>query len=920
MALDMSFPRRPIVEAFLAGVWRNLTTDVRQKPAITITRGRKDWAAKPSPSLAKFTLDDTAGNYNPVNAMGVYHGFEFVNAPARIALEVGQDAFTRTVGSGWGTSPQNGAWSAATNGSATSSVSSNEGRHVVSATSTFQRNTLETIVVGDIEVRVSVTIDGVSNVTGGPLEPANIMLRSQNANADYYMCRMVVTTAEQVQLSIMLRDTTTVAGPVTLGTAYSGQQWRVAAHIEGGTIRFKAWPTSGLEPLDWQVTTIRSAPFGPGWPGIRSGVGSGNTNTPVTFRYDDLELRLPRLHGEVSKWDPSRDLGEVNKTVAVEVSGLARRLSNFKKPLRSSSYRYITTTDDFTLTDYWPLDELPDATVLGASYTGNTPAQFTRQDDGFGVLVGSIKWGAAGGLAGIERAPEIANGGLITLPINNTALGSSYSVSWVQKISADSGAFVFIQNTDIANTISFTFYTNATYEVYRRTTNPISPQLLFSGSFDAIAGYDDVWHTISLYSVNSGGQTDWWLSIDGATPTGTGVAVTYSPPSLVEFWLEIASREPGAFGQVVVSPTYNGDFANGLYRAAFGNTAEGAVERIVRLSEEEGVPYDYRGALGVVDPTATLVGVQRTRTYLELVDECVAVDRGSRYEPKGANAVAVRTVDSTLGQTPVVTLDYAAGEVAEPFKPITDDQGVVNDVTAKRPNGGEYRYERTVGPKNTADPGTQAGAVGRSDGDVDTNTATDLDLPGQAEWRVALGTVDAPRGPVHVDLTAPDVSAAQAALVMDVNIDDLLVVDNAQGAGLYLPYRALVRGYTETLDTAFLHRIAFNCTPAQPYDVFVLGESLLAGCTSKGTPSTLASGVDDNDTSLSVATTVNALWLTGAQSTPALLGGEEVTITNVTGTSSPQTFTVTRSVNGVVRSWGAGTAIEVLNPARLAPS
>lgn len=908
MALDMSFPRRPIMEAFLAGAWRSLT--VRQSPAMTITRGRKDWSAKPSPSLWKFTLDDTDGDYNPADAMGAYYGHEFLNAPARLALEVGTDAFTRTVASGWGDSPQNGAWSAATNGSGTSAVSSNEGRHVISATSTFQRNTLETISVKDLEVRVSVTIDGVSNVTGGPLEPANIMLRSQNANADYYMCRMVVTTAEQVQLSIMVRDSVTVAGPITLGTAYTGQQWRVAAHMEAGTIRFKAWPAATDEPLDWQISTIRQAPFGPGWPGIRSGVGASNTNTPVTFRYDNLELRLNRMHGEVSQWKPDRDLAGVDKTVSVEVSGLSRRLSTFKKPLRSSLYRYATTTSDLTPAEYWPMDERPDATILGASHVGSAPVDGTS----------AIKWGAETGLAGIGRAPSVADAGHMTVNVTNSALATSWSVFFVYRQSDGSDgsdAFVSLWTDDTVGSfdlVSIDLQRTGTYEIVFWG----SPTTLFSGTIPQ--SLREGWHTISLTAERDGASaTDFYLSIDGATPVGVGASpATYAPLYRMDPTAGLDGSGAWALGQFLVfpEPIYSNNIAQNLHNAAFGHLSEGAVTRALRLGAEQGIPVEYRG-----DPTLpALVGAQREKTFLELFDECAAVDRGSRYEPKGANAIALRTVDSTMRQNPVVELDYAAGQVAEPFHPITDDQGVVNDVTAKRPNGGEYRHERTVGPKNTADPGTLAGAVGRSDGDIDTNTATDAGLPGQAEWRVSLGTVDAPRGPVHVDLTAPDISAAQAALVMDVNVDDLIVVNNAAGAGLHLPYRVLARGYTETINTAFVHRIGFNCTPARPYDVFILGTSLLAGGTDKGAPSQITVAVDDNDVTLTVASTVNAVWKTGAQTTQALLGGEQVTITNVTGATSPQTVTVTRSVNGVVRGWAAGTTLEILSPGRLKPS
>jgi len=44
------------------------------------------------------------------------------------------------------------------------------------------------------------------------------------------------------------------------------------------------------------------------------------------------------------------------------------------------------------------------------------------------------------------------------------------------------------------------------------------------------------------------------------------------------------------------------------------------------------------------------------------------------------------------------------------------------------------------------------------------------------------------------------------------------------------------------------------------------------------------------------------------------VGGETMTVTKITGSSSPQTFTVTRSANGVVKAQTTGTAVELAHP------
>lgn len=46
-----------------------------------------------------------------------------------------------------------------------------------------------------------------------------------------------------------------------------------------------------------------------------------------------------------------------------------------------------------------------------------------------------------------------------------------------------------------------------------------------------------------------------------------------------------------------------------------------------------------------------------------------------------------------------------------------------------------------------------------------------------------------------------------------------------------------------------------------------------------------------------------------------VIGGEVMTVTDVTGTPPTQTFTLVRSRNGVVKTHAAGEAVELADPA-----
>jgi hypothetical protein len=60
----------------------------------------------------------------------------------------------------------------------------------------------------------------------------------------------------------------------------------------------------------------------------------------------------------------------------------------------------------------------------------------------------------------------------------------------------------------------------------------------------------------------------------------------------------------------------------------------------------------------------------------------------------------------------------------------------------------------------------------------------------------------------------------------------------------------------------------------------------------------------------------SAIWTTNSADWPfdILVGGERMTVTAISGASSPQTFTVTRSVNGIMKTHSAGESVTLFAP------
>src|SRR5262249_39669153 len=110
--------------------------------------------------------------------------------------------------------------------------------------------------------------------------------------------------------------------------------------------------------------------------------------------------------------------------------------------------------------------------------------------------------------------------------------------------------------------------------------------------------------------------------------------------------------------------------------------------------------------------------------------------------------------------------------------------------------------------------------------------------------------------------------------------------------------------------------ITFACVPELPYETVILDDDVYGAADTDG--STLHADITSTATSMQVDTTDSdsPLWTTSAGDFPfdVNVGGERITVTNITGSSSPQAFTITRSVNGVVKAHTAGDDVR-LQPA-----
>ncbi|MEU6204599.1 hypothetical protein ABZ814_13540 [Micromonospora musae] len=128
------------------------------------------------------------------------------------------------------------------------------------------------------------------------------------------------------------------------------------------------------------------------------------------------------------------------------------------------------------------------------------------------------------------------------------------------------------------------------------------------------------------------------------------------------------------------------------------------------------------------------------------------------------------------------------------------------------------------------------------------------------------------------------------------------------------PLDTLVEGWTETIGPRSW-TVQVTPAPAEPWEVAEAdGVQRVAA-----DGSTLSSSLSSSGTSAQITfTTANGPWTTAAADFPIdiRVGGERVTVSAISGSTSPQTATISaRGVNGVQRAWPAGTEVDVWNPA-----
>jgi hypothetical protein len=890
---------------------------VYTRDTVAIARGTSDESTSAAPSTAAFTLNNRVGNnWDPRNPVGLYYGQIGKNTPCRITLATLTDNFTRTVASGWGSTPGGLAWTAFGVGGTVAGtdtfVSGGFGQHSVPVANAYRANIITGETYLDVDVRVDCLVLPGTAVTGGVIEAGDIVLRYTSSTA-YYFAQVTIDTSQQVHIGINYVDGTVLAAAVAVTglTHTGGNTLRVRAQAEGQSIRAKVWDAALAEPYDWQVAGNYIQLGKPqanlaGSVGVRSGIATGNTNAlPVVFQYDNLVVSVPRFAGEVGGWVQGADQTNQDRFVKVSAAGPLRRLSQPSSAVLKSTLRRSIPTLGSSLVAYWPCEDGAGASFIAsglpggapmaiigapqlASYTGfpsSAPIPTMAAAATTSTLTGTVPPYAATGAWQVRELVFAANGvnGSIMKRVTTTGTAATWDLSFTT-----------------GGGLNLTVYNQAGTVIYNQTVAFAINNTAFRLSLQATQSGGNIAITFSTLGLGVGQAAGYFNDTITAQTAGNVIGVSINPVSQCGGF---------AFGQVTVESQVTDIFTLATQFNAYAT--ETAIDRMIRLCSENSVPFDFMS-----DSIApALMGPQTINTLVGLLTEAAAVDMGQLCETRGRAGLLYIGMGPHYNQAATLTVDIT--QLASAPQPVDDDQQTHNDVTVTRQGGSSATAVLTTGRMSTLPAGQ--GGIGDYPTGPTLNPNSDGQLADLAGWLLHLGTVDAARYPALPLRFVHPPSAAKRAMylaALAVTMPNKIVATGIPPDSLPL----LTRGYSETysLGMPALLDLVFNCVPGSPYDILTLDDPVLGRADSDTT--TLHAAINSSVTTFQVDIGDGTLWTTNAGDWPVLIkmGGEVMSVGAISGTSSPQTFSsITRSVNTVVKAHGAGEQVNVAQPVYL---
>jgi hypothetical protein len=911
----MAFPATILglrTELLINGTWTDISKFVNQGTGgfVVITRGHPDESTTTTASATGLTLVNEDFRFSARYPLGPYYPFLGRNVPLRLSVP-DAGTYLRLEGDQASSASTPDSVALSVTGSVDVRVDlqlSGWEPGVIAAkwdptTGSTNRSWILTLNAdGTVTFAWSTTgSDLLGAVSTAPLPLGRSMIRATmnatNGTVQFFTAATMAGSETGLGAAVTGAGATSIhdsTAHVTVGnydTAFAS-----AAGINGQVYEFQYYNGIGGTKVADPVFTAQAA-------GAAT-FADAQSNTWTMNGTGELSNRNYRLHTEATSWPQFwASLGK-DITVQLSANGILRRVSQGDTPVLSAMTRaFERISGTLAPVAYWPMEDGAAATSL-ASGIGGPPMAITGSPD----LASDSSFACSAPL-------PVMNGATFSGAVPKYASNGSIIVRFLLNVQAAPGDGARIMRVVTNGTCQlFSCYYGTGGKLGLAGYASDGSNVFDTGelAFGVLA--EPCWVSMELQP--GGGSTvdyDIVTLVPGAT-SGLGFSGSFTGTIGNAAAVQPAPTQAlgqVTIGQVSVQSAWESLFAlSGPLMAWQGETA---ASRFIRLCSEESVPSRCYGA----PADSMAMGAQTLQTFEQLLQECVDADRGLMYEPFESLALAYRTRASMLNQVPKLTIAY--GQLANELRPTEDDQAIANDVTVTQAGDGSSARQFAApgqpidgGPLSVLPP---AAGVGTYDGTAPTvNLASDAELGDRAGWELWLGTVDEPRYPAMIiDLATFDTGVlALFYAVLAVRPGDRILVTSPPAWLPPGPIDQLAGGFAENLYDKVCN-LAFACIPAAPWNVSYADAADYGWADTDG--SVLHAGATTTTTTITVDPVSAAfpLWTTSGAEMPfdVMCGGEQMTVTAIASTTAPQTLTVTRSVNGIVKAHLAGDDIRL---------
>lgn len=901
MAFPLTEPVPVGVELYYSTAWNDITPDVRGP--VTITRGQasEQSSGAATPSRMTFTLNNRTGDYSPRNPNSPLFGLIGRNTDIRAYVELGTPRAVYLSGADYFTAPDSAALSITGDIDLRTDVDLPSWRPFEDTYVGVYKGNAYGFFVGTDGLlflfwydsgAVLHAVSSTEPVSGSQVgrKAVRATLDVNNGAAGHTVAFYTadpgdLTGASWTQLgtSVVTAGTTSIANTADQLLIYTGFDGSEVYDVE---VRDGIAGTIVAKP-DFTTRTNGATSFSDSYSNTYTAAG----DAVVTNRHY-------LFHGNVPAWPQRWDVTGSDVWVPIEAAGPLRRISQGTSPL-DSAYKKGALTALPNCVAYWAMEDEASSTRFDAAIGGR-----------YGTWVGTPRLAVDSSFACSLPLPAMDQAGYV-LPVPSHAFTNTdgWQIRWLGEMPAATPTNTVIMRARTNSTcarIDLVYTTGGalTLKVYD------TADVLISTIGPVAFAVDGLSLRFSVDAKQNGANVDLTMvtlvpgASTGSSSGGSAASLTLGRVTKIEFNPGRAVATDLVVGHVTYENVISTAFSNDDQLAAYDG--ELAHQRVYRMCTENGIGVDLLGYGGDGQTMST----QPVASVLDVIYEAVAVDGGLLYEPRQTVGLAMRTLNSLYNQDPTLTIAYTDNNL-QSFEPTEDDQTTRNRVTVTRKNASSATVEDTTSALSTQDPPL---GVGIYDEALTLSLWTDSQTPAQAGWRVHMGTVDEARYPqIGVRLEHPDFAGSPTQLRQALLVD---VGDRIDVTGLpsWLPperVEQIVLGQTIVLNN-FECSITYNCRPARAFrvaqylggglDRFDNGYSQLDGAHTSGA------------TSLSVDVPYLPLWSIADGSFDIMVAGERMTVTNITGASSPQTFTVTRSVNGVVKAQADAAVVTLFDP------